>query len=80
MGSYPTADASSWARTPNSSYNMRIITHTCPNCGTVVAANELEANRVMKCPGRGCEEVLRFEDLAEADREHFLSHHEQYQI
>jgi len=42
---------------------MRIITHTCPDCGTVVAANELEANRVLKYPGLGCETVLRFEDL-----------------
>ncbi|MDZ7746863.1 MAG: hypothetical protein U5K28_10245 [Halobacteriales archaeon] len=40
---------------------MRIITHTCPACGTVVAANELEDNRVMKCPGLGCEEVLEFD-------------------
>ena len=42
---------------------MRIITHSCPACGTVVAANELESNRVMKCPGLGCQEALRFEDL-----------------
>lgn len=59
---------------------MRIITHTCPDCGTIVAANELEANRVMKCPGLGCEEVLRFEDLPEEAREYFLEHKEQYQI
>ena len=59
---------------------MRIITHTCPDCGTVVAANELEESRVMKCPGLGCNTVLRFDDLPEADREHFLEHRELYQI
>lgn len=59
---------------------MRIITHTCPDCGTVVAVNELEENRVMKCPGLDCNTVLRFKDLPESDREHFLDHREQYQI
>jgi hypothetical protein len=59
---------------------MRIITHTCLACGTIVAANELEDNRVMKCPGLGCEEVLRFTDLPEGARNHFLEHTEQYRI
>lgn len=59
---------------------MRIITLTCPSCGTVVAANELEAARVTKCPGPDCREVLRFEDLPAADREHFLQNREQYQL
>lgn len=59
---------------------MRIITHTCPTCGTIVAANELEANRVMKCPGLSCAEVLRFDDLPEDEREHFLANLEQYRI
>lgn len=59
---------------------MRIITHTCPECGTIVASNELEAKRVMKCPGIGCEKVLRFEDLPTADQEYFLEHRDQYQI
>lgn len=59
---------------------MRIITHTCPTCGTIVAANELEANRVMKCPGLGCQEVLRFEDLPVDSQEHFLENRDQYQI
>lgn len=59
---------------------MRIITHTCPACGTVVAANELESNRVMKCPGLGCQEVLRFEDLPVDSQEHFLENRDQYQI
>ncbi|KAA9397863.1 hypothetical protein Har1130_06740 [Haloarcula sp. CBA1130] len=59
---------------------MRITTHTCPSCGTVVAANELESNRVMKCPGLDCHEVLRFENLPEDAREHFLENRERYQI
>ncbi|MFC6722072.1 hypothetical protein [Halobacteriaceae bacterium SHR40] len=59
---------------------MRIITHTCPDCGTVVAANELEKNRVMKCPRLDCNTVLRFEDLPDSEREHFLEHRDQYQI
>jgi uncharacterized paraquat-inducible protein A len=58
---------------------MRIITHTCPDCGTIVVANELEDNRVMKCPREGCNEVLRFEDLSEEEQEFFLDNVEQYQ-
>ena len=59
---------------------MRIITHTCPECGTVVAANELEANRVMKCPGLDCEYVLRFENLPGDARKHFLENRDRYEI
>lgn len=59
---------------------MRIITLTCPNCGTIVAANELEKRREMKCPGLGCEEVLKFEDLATEEQEFFLEHREQYRM
>ena len=59
---------------------MRIITHSCPDCGTVVAANELESNRVMKCPGLGCQAVLRFDDLPEEARDHFLDNRERYEI
>jgi len=59
---------------------MRIITLTCPSCGTVTAANELEDNRVMKCSGLDCQQILRFDDLPESDCEHFLEKYEQYQI
>lgn len=59
---------------------MRIITHQCPDCGTVVAANELEDNRVIKCPGLGCEAVLRFEDLPEADRSYFVENRDRYRL
>ena len=59
---------------------MYIITLSCPDCGTVVAANELEERRVMKCPGLGCETVLEFADLPETDREYFLDNRDQYQI
>lgn len=53
---------------------------TCPSCGTIVAANKLEEDRVMKCPGLECQEVLRFEDLPPADQNHFLNNKEEYQI
>jgi len=59
---------------------MRIITHTCSACGTVVAANELEANRVMKCPGLRCQEVLEFDDLPKDAHDHFLNKRDRYQI
>jgi uncharacterized paraquat-inducible protein A len=59
---------------------MRVITHDCPDCGTVVAANELEDHRIMKCPGQGCETVLRFEDLPEEAREHFLAIRDKYRL
>lgn len=59
---------------------MRIITLSCPDCGTIVAANELESRRVMKCPGLGCQTVLRFEELPEADRNHFLANRQRYRM
>lgn len=59
---------------------MRIITHTCPECGTIVAANELEAERVMKCPGIECENVLRFEDLPTSAREYVLENRKRYRM
>jgi len=59
---------------------MRIITHTCVQCGTVVSANELESNRVMKCPGLDCDNVLRFADLPSEERQFFLEHVEQYEL
>ena len=51
---------------------MKIITLTCPECGTIVAANELEERRIMKCPGLECEAVLRFDDIEATDREYVL--------
>lgn len=59
---------------------MRIITTSCPECGTIVAANELETHRVMKCPGLGCEHVVRFEDLTAEQREYFLENRDQYRL
>jgi hypothetical protein len=49
---------------------MRIVTLTCPDCGTVVAGNELERERVLHCPGLACDTVLTFEALPESDREY----------
>lgn len=57
---------------------MRIITLNCPNCATVVAGNVLEDHREMKCPGLGCETVLRFSDLGDDDREHILANRDKY--
>ncbi|WP_418904757.1 hypothetical protein [Natronomonas aquatica] len=59
---------------------MRIITHACPTCGTVVAANELERRRVMRCPGLDCDTVLRFEDLDTENREFFMKNRDQYHL
>lgn len=59
---------------------MHIITHTCPDCGTIVAANELEERRVMKCPRFDCETVLQFDDLPDTDREHFLTNRDRYRL
>lgn len=59
---------------------MRIVTLTCPECGTIVAGNVLEDRRVMKCPGLGCESVLRFEDLDADEQEHLVSNREKYTI
>lgn len=59
---------------------MRIITHTCEECGTVVAANELEHHRVMKCPRISCENILRFEDLNPEDRKFFIDNAADYRM
>jgi hypothetical protein len=59
---------------------MRIITHTCPQCSTIVAGNVLEDRRVMKCPRQGCESVLRFDDLPEEDRSHLVANREKYTV
>lgn len=59
---------------------MRIITTTCSECGTIVAANVLEQERVMKCPRRGCSEVLSFEDLDDEEQDYFLEHREEYKM
>jgi len=57
---------------------MRIVTHTCPTCGTVVAGNVLESERVLKCPGLDCTAVLTFEDLSADEREFVLEHAASY--
>lgn len=59
---------------------MRILTLTCEDCGTVVAANELERRRVMHCPGLDCEATLRFADLPEEERSTFLENRDQYRM
>jgi len=59
---------------------MRLITLTCPDCGTILAGNVLEDERVLKCPGLDCATVHRFEELPEADREYILKNREQYRL
>jgi DNA-directed RNA polymerase subunit RPC12/RpoP len=59
---------------------MRIVTYSCPHCGTIVAANELEERRVMPCPGLSCDSVIRFEDLPQESQEYFIEHRDRYQL
>jgi uncharacterized paraquat-inducible protein A len=59
---------------------MHIITHTCPNCGTIVSANFLEEERITKCPRHDCKEILSFDDLPESERTYFIERVEEYQI
>jgi len=59
---------------------MRIITHTCPSCGTIVAGNVLEQQRVLQCPGLGCDRVLEFSDLSDEEQEWILTNHEKYRM
>jgi uncharacterized paraquat-inducible protein A len=57
-----------------------MVTYTCDECGTIVAANVLEDNRCMKCPRNGCHNVLEFDDLPSEKRQYFLDNVEKYDI
>lgn len=57
---------------------MRIITHTCSDCGTITAGNVLESRREMKCPGKGCENIIKYSDLAADDRAYILNNRDIY--
>lgn len=59
---------------------MRIITFTCPDCGTIVAGNVLETRREMKCSGLHCDRVLRFSDLDADEQQHITDNHDKYTI
>lgn len=59
---------------------MRIITYTCPDCQTIIAANVLENHRIMKCPGIECENTIRFDDLSDDEQRYFLENIEKYTI
>lgn len=59
---------------------MLIETLSCSECGTVVAANVLEQNRVMKCPRVGCESVLRFENLPTDVQEYYVENRDSYRM
>jgi hypothetical protein len=47
---------------------MHVITLECPKCNSIVAGSVIERFRVMTCPGPGCEETIRFDDLPVDDR------------
>lgn len=59
---------------------MRIITYTCPDCETIIAANVLESHRTMKCPGLNCENIVNFSDLTEEEQTYFLENIDQYSM
>ena len=59
---------------------VRVITTSCPDCNTVVAGNVLESHRELKCPGLGCEHVLRFSDLPSRDQQHILENTDRYRL
>lgn len=59
---------------------MKVYTLSCPDCDTVVAANELESNRIQKCPGIDCNTILRFEYLPAEARDHIINNAEKYTI
>jgi len=59
---------------------MKIVTLACPDCGTFVAGNVLEKERVLKCPREGCTNILQFDDLNETDRQYILRNVEKYSV
>lgn len=59
---------------------MRIITHTCPDCGTVIAANVLESEQVTSCPRYDCKAILRFTDLSADEQAFVREHSDRYQM
>lgn len=59
---------------------MRIETTTCPECRTVIAANMLEAERVLKCPGLDCNYVHRFTDFPAEVQEQYTANRDRYRM
>jgi hypothetical protein len=59
---------------------MKIITLTCPDCGTIVADNVLKKYRVMKCPSTDCSRELRFDMLSEDHQEYILDNPEMFRL
>jgi hypothetical protein len=59
---------------------MKIVTLTCPDCGTIVAGNVLERHRLMPCPGLDCDRELGFADLPATDRRFVENNAEQFRI
>lgn len=59
---------------------MRIITYSCPQCGTVIAGNVLERRRLLKCPGINCEREIRFTDLSEDEQAYLENHRKRFRM
>ncbi len=59
---------------------MQIITYTCPECGTIIAANVLESERIMKCPKAGCSNIVRFTDLTDEEQEYVVENKEEFEL
>ena len=59
---------------------MKIETHTCSECGTVIAGNVLLSERAITCPGLGCDTVHRFDYLPADIREHYETNRDAYRI
>ncbi len=59
---------------------MQIITYTCPNCGTIIAANVLESERIMKCPKSGCSNIVKFTDITGEEQEYVVENKEEFKL
>lgn len=59
---------------------MRVITLTCPDCGSIVAGNVLERRHRVPCPGPNCENTLRFADLTEDEQTHLVENADDYRM
>ena len=57
---------------------MRIDTLTCSECGSIVAGNVLESDRIVPCPNSNCQEIFRFDDLSEDAQENLINNRGSY--
>ena len=59
---------------------MRIDTTTCQDCGTVIAVNVLLTERMLNCPGLGCEAIHRFDELPQEVQSHYEANRGRYRL